>query len=66
MSEWQFDDVVSPADYLSQGREWVHLVGGCCGTEPEHIRALRDGLPTRVSDSGRKPEGARNQLDDRP
>ncbi|MFQ5699720.1 MAG: methionine synthase [Myxococcota bacterium] len=30
---------------------WVNLVGGCCGTTPEHIRAISEavaGLPPRV------------------
>jgi len=30
---------------------WLNLVGGCCGTTPEHIRALAEavrGLPPRV------------------
>jgi len=27
----------------------VQIVGGCCGTGPEHIRALRD-LLTRLQD----------------
>jgi S-methylmethionine-dependent homocysteine/selenocysteine methylase len=38
-------DDVSPTDYLNQVQEWVSLgakiVGGCCGTMPEHIGALR-------------------------
>jgi 5-methyltetrahydrofolate--homocysteine methyltransferase len=31
---------------------WLNLVGGCCGTTPEHIRAIVDGvrqLPPRVA-----------------
>ncbi|MDQ3283771.1 MAG: homocysteine S-methyltransferase family protein, partial [Acidobacteriota bacterium] len=27
-------------DYAANG--WVNLVGGCCGTGPEHIRVIRD------------------------
>jgi methionine synthase I (cobalamin-dependent) len=26
----------------------AQLVGGCCGIRPEHIRALRERLPSRV------------------
>lgn len=41
-------DAVPPARYLEAAREWkkmgTHVVGGCCGTTPEHIRALRQGL----------------------
>ncbi|MEX2316539.1 MAG: methionine synthase [Pirellulales bacterium] len=25
-------------------RGWVNIVGGCCGTGPEHIRAIADGV----------------------
>lgn len=39
---------VPPARYLEAAREWKRLgaqvVGGCCGTTPYHIRALREGL----------------------
>jgi 5-methyltetrahydrofolate--homocysteine methyltransferase len=27
----------------------VNIVGGCCGTTPEHIRLLREGLATRAA-----------------
>ena len=36
-------------DYARQG--WINIVGGCCGTTPEHIRAIADAvknLPPRV------------------
>ena len=32
------------ASFRKQG---VHLMGGCCGTTPEHIRAMVTGLPDR-------------------
>ena len=37
---------------------WVNLVGGCCGTTPAHIRALREivrGRPSRVP-AAREPQ----------
>ncbi len=41
-------DAVPPAKYLEAAREWkntgAQVIGGCCGTTPDHIRALRDGL----------------------
>lgn len=41
-------DQTPPARYLEAAREWkkigAQVVGGCCGTTPEHIRALRRGL----------------------
>ena len=36
-------------EFLEEG--WVNVVGGCCGTTPEHVRAFAaaaDGLPARV------------------
>lgn len=37
-----------PARYLEHARTWVAagatLIGGCCGTGPAHIAALREGL----------------------
>jgi enediyne biosynthesis protein CalE2 len=41
-------DEVPPAKYLDAAREWksagAKIIGGCCGTTPDHIRALRAGL----------------------
>ncbi|MCC6747003.1 MAG: methionine synthase [Deltaproteobacteria bacterium] len=46
----------SPAEMAAVLREyaregWLNLAGGCCGTTPEHIRAIADavaGLPPRL------------------
>lgn len=50
---WVFDDDISPARYLAAAQGWtaagVQLVGGCCGTGPDYIRALAGGLPDRVA-----------------
>ena len=35
----------------------VRIIGGCCGTMPEHLRAMRHALETR-------PKGARPSLED--
>lgn len=44
---------VSPADFAASARQWVdrgvQIVGGCCGTTPDHIRALVEALPARTS-----------------
>jgi 5-methyltetrahydrofolate--homocysteine methyltransferase len=32
----------------------ARIIGGCCGTTPEHLRAMRDALETHVQ--GRKPD----------
>jgi S-methylmethionine-dependent homocysteine/selenocysteine methylase len=45
---WTFTGDYPPARYLQAARGWralgARIVGGCCGTTPEHIRALREGL----------------------
>jgi len=45
-------------DFAKSG--FVDIIGGCCGTTPEHIRAIReavDGLPPRLSGSGIRDSG---------
>ncbi len=46
--DWRFTDEYPPAELLEVVRGWVEaghrVVGGCCGTTPMHIEALRDGL----------------------
>ena len=41
---WQFDADDTPDRFVQRARNWVDLgvllVGGCCGTTPEHIAAL--------------------------
>jgi homocysteine S-methyltransferase len=44
--DWIYDGVISPTDYQARARTWIdrgiHIVGGCCGTGPEHIMALAE------------------------
>ena len=39
---------VTPLDYADAARDWIaagaKIVGGCCRTGPEHIRAMRDAI----------------------
>ena len=47
--DWMFDDAVSPVAYLESVQGWVErhnvqIIGGCCGTGPEHIRILKERL----------------------
>lgn len=46
MPQWQFEDVISPADFAEYASDWretgVQIIGGCCGLSPEHISAVRD------------------------
>ena len=53
---WEYDPSMSPAAYLEDARSWVSegatVVGGCCGTTPEHIAALAEAFghrPARLS-----------------
>ena len=53
MPNWQFVDIIAPDDLVTEARGWVargaQLIGGCCGLGPDHIRALKAGLPERLS-----------------
>jgi S-methylmethionine-dependent homocysteine/selenocysteine methylase len=46
---WNFVDVISPADLVTEALGWVaagvRLLGGCCGTSPDHIKALQGAMP---------------------
>jgi S-methylmethionine-dependent homocysteine/selenocysteine methylase len=49
---WSFDDEVTPATYAADARRWrdiegAQIVGGCCGTTPEHIAAVVESLGSR-------------------
>ena len=47
--DWNFVDVILPADLVAQAVGWVaagvRLLGGCCGTGPDHIEALQVAMP---------------------
>jgi homocysteine S-methyltransferase len=49
---WIFDGL-TPGEYLQHAITWAdrgaQLIGGCCGTGPEHIRVLADGLAQRTA-----------------
>ncbi len=44
MPQWQFQDVITPDEFLQFAQKWtttgVQVVGGCCGLSPEHISAI--------------------------
>ncbi len=46
---WNFVDVIPPADLVTEALSWirsgVRLLGGCCGTNPKHIKALHTAMP---------------------
>jgi S-methylmethionine-dependent homocysteine/selenocysteine methylase len=47
--EWQFDSGLTPERFAAVAAAWIQrgaqVLGGCCGTGPDHIRALRSALP---------------------
>jgi len=49
---WVWEGTETPDGYLEFVLGWiamgVQVVGGCCGTMPEHIRRLREGIPKRL------------------
>ena len=46
---WNFTNLMAAEEFAQTAAQWVsqgaRLLGGCCGTTPDHIRALRDALP---------------------
>jgi hypothetical protein len=50
------DQEFTPQDYVGVARQWVEqgvqIIGGCCGIELEHIRPLREALPSHVPVAG--------------
>jgi methionine synthase I (cobalamin-dependent) len=55
---WAFTEELAPEEYAAHARRWLEhgaqIVGGCCGTTPEHTRALRRLLDARES-TGSEP-----------
>lgn len=52
MPNWQFTGEISPGDFAAEAERWLECgaraIGGCCGIGPDHIRALKERLPSRV------------------
>lgn len=48
ISGWSFSQSVGPAEYAAHALRWRSLgatiIGGCCGTTPEHVRAVAEAL----------------------
>ena len=46
--DWRFTNEIPEQDFVAYASRWVQegarLLGGCCGTTPSHISALRDAL----------------------
>ena len=48
--DWSFKEIYKPKKYADEIKTWiknygVQIVGGCCGTGPEHIRILKNHIP---------------------
>jgi len=43
---------LTPEEFLAKAENWVaqgvQIIGGCCGVELEHIRPLRESLPSHI------------------
>ena len=54
--DWVFSNLMTPDEFVEGAMEWVEagarLLGGCCGTTPEHIRALKNALPELIDARG--------------
>jgi methionine synthase I (cobalamin-dependent) len=49
MPNWQFVDVIAPDVLVEAAKPWVEnhgirVLGGCCGIQPDHIRALKNAF----------------------
>ena len=65
--------MASPEYMASYGRHLIHagarVIGGCCGTTPEHIRAIAEGIrplaPRNVAPSTRRDRRSSDESDGR-
>jgi len=50
---WHFEDTISTEEYTEYALKWIdkgaQIAGGCCGIGPEHIKALKERLPAKMS-----------------
>jgi methionine synthase I (cobalamin-dependent) len=51
--DWNFKEICTPNEYATEIEGWINnygvqIIGGCCGTGPEHIRILKDRLPQHL------------------
>jgi len=56
---WRFDPRIGPAEYAELALQWraegAQILGGCCGTSPQHLAAAREALAG--TKPGRPPSG---------
>jgi S-methylmethionine-dependent homocysteine/selenocysteine methylase/SAM-dependent methyltransferase len=56
---WRFDEEIDPGSYAELALGWraegAQIVGGCCGTTPEHVAAAADALEDTKPGRERRP-----------
>jgi S-methylmethionine-dependent homocysteine/selenocysteine methylase/SAM-dependent methyltransferase len=59
---WRFEAEIGGAQYAAMALRWraegAQIIGGCCGTRPEHIAAAREALVDTEPGRGRDAEPA--------
>jgi S-methylmethionine-dependent homocysteine/selenocysteine methylase len=67
---WRFESEIGGREYAEMARRWraegAQIIGGCCGTRPEHIAAARNAVEStrpgrerhEVSEHDRWPRGS--------
>ena len=67
-SLWRFDDETDPQRYAELALRWraegAQIVGGCCGTTPEHIAAAAQALEGTKPGRERPPVAVPYRRDD--
>jgi S-methylmethionine-dependent homocysteine/selenocysteine methylase/SAM-dependent methyltransferase len=68
---WRFDEDTGPQEYAELARGWraegAQIVGGCCGTTPEHISAAAGALEdTRPGHERPAPPPFRDEPEEEP
>lgn len=51
--DWVFEEICPPDAYAVEVEQWlgrygVQIIGGCCGTGPEHIRVLKERVQSKA------------------
>jgi S-methylmethionine-dependent homocysteine/selenocysteine methylase/tRNA1(Val) A37 N6-methylase TrmN6 len=63
---WRFESEIGGAQYAEMALRWraegAQIIGGCCGTRPEHIAAAREALAHTMPGGERHEERARDTV----
>ena len=62
---WRFDERIGPEEYAALALEWreegAQIIGGCCGTTPDHIARARSVLDDTKPGRRRAQENGRDR-----